>query len=346
MDFQEFRKKFEHKEVWKSTNRAGMDPLVSVCVQTYQHVSFIRLCLDSILMQKTNFSFEILLGEDNSRDGTKEICLEYAERFPDKIRLFLHHRENNIEVAGNPTGRFNFLYNLYSSRGKYIALCDGDDYWTDPLKLQKQVDFLESHPEFTLMCGGYKKQLNESGDFEEVIIKEEKHFPHMHDYGFEFGLKDLHKRWLTKTLTTLFRKDAFEMNDLLKYTYLRDVHLFYHIIKNGKGLYFQEIFGVYNLHLGGIHSMKHRAVKIKSGYNIYKELFHFHKDFYTRKSYWECTLGKLKFHLENGNSNKISPSTAKLFIEALKLVRTPKDLARTLMILIKYILLLLSDPIK
>src|SRR5690606_4409195 len=114
------------------------NPVVSVCVQTYQHAPYIRECLDSILMQKTDFPFEILLGEDESSDGTREICIEYAEKFPDKIKLFLHRRENNIQIFGYPTGRFNFLTNLYSSNGKYIAICEGDDYWTDSDKLQKQ----------------------------------------------------------------------------------------------------------------------------------------------------------------------------------------------------------------
>ena len=120
--------------------------MVSVCVQTFQHVGFIRQCLDGILMQKTNFDFEILLGDDFSTDGTREISIEYAEKHPEKIRLFLHKRINNISINGSPSGRFNFLYNLFSVRGKYVAICEGDDFWTDPTKLQRQVDFLETNP--------------------------------------------------------------------------------------------------------------------------------------------------------------------------------------------------------
>ncbi|MBL4586794.1 MAG: glycosyltransferase family 2 protein [Flavobacteriales bacterium] len=122
----------------------NINPLVSVSIETYNHVNYIKACLDSVLMQQTDFEFEIILGEDASTDGTREICIEYAERHPDKIRLFLHHRDNNISIGGKPSGRFNLLYNLSKVRGKYIARCEGDDYWTDPLKLQKQVDFLEA----------------------------------------------------------------------------------------------------------------------------------------------------------------------------------------------------------
>ncbi len=145
MDFVEFKKKFQKIEAQEYTNSVDENPVVSICVQTYQHVNYIKQCLDGILMQETTFPFEILLGEDASTDGTREICLEYAKKYTDKIRLFSHHRENNIKINGKPTGRFNFMYNFYVARGKYIALCEGDDYWIDPFKLQKQVDFLEKN---------------------------------------------------------------------------------------------------------------------------------------------------------------------------------------------------------
>jgi len=144
----DFLKEYEQVPVEEYPNHTRAEPVVSVCVQTYQHVGYIHQCLEGLVMQKTRFPYEILLGEDDSKDGTREICLSYARRYPDKIRLFLHHRANNIEICGNPTGRFNFLYNLNASRGRYIAFCEGDDYWTDPNKLQKQVDFLETNRQY------------------------------------------------------------------------------------------------------------------------------------------------------------------------------------------------------
>src|SRR5699024_568939 len=150
MDFQDFKDAYQKVPIGHYPNNVPDDPVVSVCVQTYQHVDYIEDCLEGILMQKTDFSYEILLGEDASTDGTREIWIKYAQKYPDKIQLFLHERENNISIAGQPTGRFNFLYNLYSAKGKYIALCEGDDYWTDPLKLQKQVEFLEKYPDYII----------------------------------------------------------------------------------------------------------------------------------------------------------------------------------------------------
>ncbi len=137
-----------NKESAVSENRGK--PMVSVCIQTYQQVHFIAQCLDSILNQKTTFPFEIILGEDESSDGTREICISYAKKFPDHIILFLRSRKDVIVIDGKQTGRFNFKENLKASSGKYIALCEGDDYWTDELKLQKQYDFLESHNDYAV----------------------------------------------------------------------------------------------------------------------------------------------------------------------------------------------------
>lgn len=122
-------------------------PLVSVSIVTYQHVNYIKQCLDSVLIQKTTFPFEIVLGEDASTDGTREICIDYANKYPDIIRLFLRKREDVIYINGRPTGRYNFIENLKACQGKYIALCEGDDFWTDPLKLEKQFAVLEKNKE-------------------------------------------------------------------------------------------------------------------------------------------------------------------------------------------------------
>jgi glycosyltransferase involved in cell wall biosynthesis len=150
MYFNEFKSTYQKIPVEHYPADVPENPVVSVCVITYQQVDYIHDCLEGILMQETDFPIEILLGEDDSTDGTREICLEYAEKYPDKIRLFLHHRENNIKINGRATGRFNLLYNLYCANGKYIALCEGDDYWTDPLKLQKQVDYMKVNDDCSL----------------------------------------------------------------------------------------------------------------------------------------------------------------------------------------------------
>ncbi|MBF8150975.1 glycosyltransferase family 2 protein [Winogradskyella sp. F6397] len=150
-------------------------PLVSVSVVTYNHANYIKQCLDGILMQKTTFPYEIILGEDDSTDGTRAICKNYAERFPVKIRLFLRSRKDVIKINGNPTGRFNFMENLKSCQGKFIALCEGDDYWTDPLKLQKQVDLLESSPNLVACHHWQKNAVLQEGLFIEKDAPKKGH---------------------------------------------------------------------------------------------------------------------------------------------------------------------------
>lgn len=144
---------------------AEKKPLVSVCIPTYQHAAYIRQCLDSVLEQQTSFPFEIIIGEDDSTDGTREICLDYAARYPDQIRLFLRKEEEKIIINGNKTGRYNIIQNFREARGKYIAMLDGDDYWCDRQKLQKQVDFLEAHSDHAI-C--FHRTLKNIGGIEDL----------------------------------------------------------------------------------------------------------------------------------------------------------------------------------
>ena len=111
--------------------------LVSVCMITYNHENYIKETIEGVLMQKTNFPIELIIGEDCSTDNTRKIVLEYADKYPNIIRPLLP--EKNLGMMNN------FIETMQTATGKYIALCEGDDYWTDPYKLQKQVDFLEAN---------------------------------------------------------------------------------------------------------------------------------------------------------------------------------------------------------
>lgn len=155
-------------------------PIVSVSIVTYNHRRYIEKCLDSVLEQVTNFVFEIIIGEDASSDGTREICIAYSERYPEKIKLFLRNREDVIRINGKPTGRFNMLENLKSCKGKYIALLEGDDYWTDPYKLQKQVDLLEQHPHLIACHHWQKYSVYGEGGYSEKEAPKKGHgyYPH------------------------------------------------------------------------------------------------------------------------------------------------------------------------
>lgn len=260
MDFEEFKKKYQKKEVKKYQGQVNKNVLVSVCIQTFQHVKYIKKCLDSILIQQTNFDFEILLGEDASTDGTREICIEYAQKYSDKIQLFLHHRENNIQIGDKPSGRFNFLYNLYSAKGKYIALCEGDDYWTDPLKLQKQVDFLEKNPEYTFVAGN---TVVKKGDVETPLIK------NYNTIQFEDLLEG--NKLGVNTCTLCFRKDSLPSNylEVLIKTSYGDWAITLLLLKQGNGYFLQDILGVYRQHDKGVWSSMSEAEQINGIFKMY-----------------------------------------------------------------------------
>ncbi len=118
-----------------------MQLLVSVRVAAYNHEKYIAQCIEGILMQKTDFPFEVVIGEDCSPDRTREIVLAYQKKYPDQIKVVLSEQ--------NLGGARNLLRIQQACRGKYHAMCEGDDYWIDPLKLQKQADFLETHPDIS-----------------------------------------------------------------------------------------------------------------------------------------------------------------------------------------------------
>jgi len=117
----------------------------------YDHAPFVAQALDSVLNQKADFEFEIVVGDDYSTDGTRDILQSYADRHPERIRLLLHPQRLGPHEPGLE-GKRNFLATYRACRGEYIALLDGDDYWTDKRKLEKQVAFLQAHPNCSLCC--------------------------------------------------------------------------------------------------------------------------------------------------------------------------------------------------
>lgn len=126
-------------------------PEVSVVITTYNHADFIEKCINTVLNQQTNFLFEVIICDDDSSDNTASIVDRFASRFSNIIRLYKGNRANNISVAGQATGRYNAWVGISLAKGRYIAYMDGDDFWHDPTKLQRQYDFLEANSHYS-MC--------------------------------------------------------------------------------------------------------------------------------------------------------------------------------------------------
>jgi glycosyltransferase involved in cell wall biosynthesis len=308
---------------------------VSVCMLTYNHELFIRQAIEGVLMQETDFPFEVLIQDDASTDSTADIVREYEAKYPDIIKP-IYQTENQFSK-----GVIVIMPLFKKAKGKYIALCEGDDYWTDPQKLQKQVDFLEANLDYSLCCHCYKVFNVETkkwdNDYEPALfVKNNIEF-------IDIDLTNYFRVWLTHPLTVIFRINMLCLQDLGKYQYTRDVHLFFHLLLNGKGRCFNFIGGVYNLHKGGIHGSLSFNKRVYNSLLIHRDLYSYNKNVKElKKSYLRairnCFILILKVKYFN-NSNNIS-SANELTLKELK--QEYKKVSKTLFPLCKLIIAIIS----
>ena len=217
--------------------------LVSISCMTYNHKVFIRQCLDGFMMQRCSFKFEVLIHDDASTDGTQDIIREYETRYPNIIKP-IYQKENQYSK-----GKGVFLLNIFRAKGKYIALCEGDDYWTDPYKLQKQVDFLESHPDYVMCSHKWNEFIEDKKEMvygNPVDVKEQ---------GETYDLNNfVHGKWCCQPLTVVYRRDALDLQHYRKYRNTKDITLFYVLLKQGKGFCFSDVMATYRIHSKGVWS--------------------------------------------------------------------------------------------
>ena len=267
------------------------NPIVSICCLTYNHAPFIRKALDGFLMQEppTGVSadepwFEILIHDDASTDGTDAIIKEYAAKYPDIISP-LYEEINQYTHGGK--GKMD-LFNYNRVRGKYVAYCEGDDYWTDPHKLQKQVDFMENHPDYSICTHGCsisvieKNQEYPSRDFVAYNQSATKT-----SEGVDFSVKEYFDEQYGQPLTMLFRMSMFDFGWRNRYKYYRDTHEIYHLLMSGKGYWMNFNGGVYNIHGGGIAGGLSRSRLCEVSLPMDRELYWKTHDRYAKKQYVE-----------------------------------------------------------
>ncbi len=171
---------------------------VSILCITYNHKDYIRQCLDGFLMQEANFEYEIIINDDASTDGTQEIIKEYQKKYPGKIRAVL--QKENQHSRGGRSFFIRFLFP--KARGKYLALCEGDDFWTDPKKLQKQVDFLDKRPDYVI-CFHPVRVFFENGERKDSV------YPNPNEES-DFTLSGLLKANFIQTNSVMYRKQNYE----------------------------------------------------------------------------------------------------------------------------------------
>lgn len=214
---------------------------LSVCMITYNHEKYIAQAVESALMQKTDFDYEIVIGEDCSKDNTRQILIEYQLKYPQKIKLLL----NDENIGMNQ----NFMQTLKTCRGEYIAILDGDDYWTSPQKLQMQVDYLEKNCDLTI-CFHKVKILKNGKLINDYITKVPAE---------ETTIIDLANSNYIHTVSCVFKNNLFgEFPDWFKLCPVADyvVHLLN--AQYGKIKYIDKEMAVYRIHEGGTWINKNR----------------------------------------------------------------------------------------
>lgn len=232
-------------------------PKVSICCWTYNHEKFIKDALDGFVMQKTDFPFEIIIHDDASTDKTADIIREYEAKYPHLFRA-VYQTENQF-------GKSAFVEDVIFPmvRGEYVAICEGDDYWTDENKLQKQVDFLDANPDFSV-CFHSIKVVHEDGSPDTYFPAPEARFNR--DVLSVYNLlcwnfiqtNSVMYRWRFSETFTLRHFDTVGVMPLDWYLHLLHAQV-------GKIKYLDEVMGVYRRHGGGIWAGEFDDICLKFG---------------------------------------------------------------------------------
>ncbi len=232
-------------------------PLVSIKCLVYNHEPYLRQCLDGFVMQKTDFPFEAIVHDDASTDGSAAIIREYAEKYPDIIKP-IYETENQYSKRDGSLARI--MDAAMHPDSKYVALCEGDDYWTDPNKLQMQVDALENNPGCTIAFSRVQVINKEGKELGQSIPGKPDLIPNgivtLDDYmKSEF----YHGYWTFHTSTFLFRKSCLELHHKLKKTVFinypyGDQPMLLSCLFQGNGFYLPNVTGRYRWLSGGFNS--------------------------------------------------------------------------------------------
>lgn len=241
-------------------------PVVSICCTTYNHEPFIEDALEGFLIQETDFPFEILIHDDASTDKTAEIIRKYEKKYPSLIKP-IYQDVNQYSIGRKPMPEFNYP----RAKGKYIAICEGDDYWTDPKKLQIQIEFLENNPNYVI-SGHEACIIDEKG----TMINESK-LPDAHKRDFNQDEVIKIKAWIL-TMSMVFRNVLNGIQPEQRMVKNGDAFLTSILGYYGKSKFHDDIQpAVYRSHQGGIWSKISERDKFDSSLNTFFWLYRYYK---------------------------------------------------------------------
>lgn len=265
-------------------------PLVSICCLSYNHASFIRQSFEGMLMQQ-GVDFEILVHDDCSTDGTTDIVREYAAKYPNII--FPLYEDVN-QYQNGKAGEIDF-FNYKRARGKYIAYCEGDDYWTDPLKLQKQVAFMENHPDYSV-C------FHETTVFNTISNQYQPASQYSKEGDFDITPDSFlnSKERIGQPLSMVFRSDMYDYEWQKHYCRYCDTMEIFHLLRVGKGRFMRFVGGQYNLQNGGVSSTKSDLNRSRENCDDFKEMWLYTHDSAAMAKWYDTLLWHLDLCKRNG----------------------------------------------
>jgi glycosyltransferase involved in cell wall biosynthesis len=244
-------------------------PKISVLMVTYNHEPYIAKALDSVFAQQHDYSYEVVLGDDASTDRTYEIIQHYSQLHPGKINLIRH--PTNVGHSNN------YRRLLDECRGDYIAFLDGDDYWTDPEKLKKQISFLDENPEYVLSCHRFRQHFIREDRVEDDL------YPDLYEDkpdGFVMDRETFFSNWVVQTLAVVVRRSAVtpEIPGFRRYQHFTDMHIFFSVLLHGKGYAHGFFGGVYNMHGHGLWSKLDKYQQFEFNAHVLSELIETYPD--------------------------------------------------------------------
>ncbi len=234
---------------------------VAILMVTYNHGEYVRQAIESVVTQQTSFPFLLIIGEDYSTDNTRDICIELRDKYPDKIQLSLN--EHNLGVARNAKLMHKACFD---SGATYVAICEGDDRWTDPLKLQKQVEFLDSHPDHNICWTRYALET------EKGVETLDWSAPAFQQDVTPVTLDNLFDLSRTYPVTVLWRRVAIQFDTLKQLPLSKDITLYFIALSTGKAALLNFTSANYRLHATGYYSAAGEFTQSVGNYYSLKEI--------------------------------------------------------------------------
>ena len=257
-----------------------MIPLVAIRCITYNHEPYIRDALEGFVMQQTNFPFVAIVHDDASTDCTADIIREYAAKYPHIIKPIYETENQYSKGDGSMPRMMNRA--VVATGAKYIALCEGDDYWTDPLKLQKQVDFLESHPDYSLVFHSVKF-INEFGHEFPCYHQLREGEYRISDYGRKFRISTCSVMTVKAVVESIPHHPKFKVGDIVWW---------YTAARFGKLYCLRQTMAVYHRHEGGWSTQNKEKIwtDLILHFEAMRNVFPEQKQLYFKENIASCTL--------------------------------------------------------